>query len=344
MRSMQVEIIRHISDLEKIKDDWISLYEKDDYSVFQSFEYNYYSMLSNNEESLFVIILRSQSRIVEIWPCVLDITGRLRFINHLHADFCDILSDIDTGHVASFIMSSDEIRSVSLQNIKSSSNIYRLSNYFTSGEKIHMIIFKHVNFSEIDLKKTDNFPSNFSHFVNRQRRRLKRILKKYDGDLKIYGIENNIFPKEEIISLKNKMIERGVRKSNFLDEQLMNVSEELYKSGKLKISMLMIGNNISAISFFFQESNQYLFWIDLFDDKRMINLYNNILFIKKVTLNEDAVFNFGRGDYLYKVQNFDPHIYSLYNIRIFKNKFKLFLYMFFSGIRRTVKSIYRLIK
>ena len=57
----------------------------------------------------------------------------------------------------------------------------------------------------------------------------------------------------------------------------------------------------------------------------MINLYHNTLFIKEITKESDAIFNFGRGDYSYKTQNFAPDIFSLFQVNAFKNKFQLMI-------------------
>ena len=75
-----------------------------------------------------------------------------------------------------------------------------------------------------------------------------------------------------------------------------------------------------------KKKNEYSFWIDMFDEKQMINLYHNTLFIKTITEKQTAVFNFGRGNYSYKNQNFSPKIEQLFSINIFRNNYSLKFY------------------
>lgn len=335
---MKIEIIRDINHLDYIKKDWVSMYESDDdYTVFQSFEYNYYSSTLKHDQ-LFVIVLKKDDKIIQIWPCVLY-RKKLKFINQSHADYCDILSHLQTEEVCDFILQSEEVHSISFQNVRPKSKLLHLLGSFN-----YLSVLRDVKFLELNLLKTDNFPSNFTHFVHRQRRRLKRILQKYDGNLMTCQIDDSIFPRESIIYLRKKMIDKGVRNNNFLNEDLMNLMIELYNSGKLKISILRILGEVSSISCFFQNDNKYLFWIDLFDEKKMVNIYHNTLFMKKVTSYTDAVFNFGRGDYLYKTQNFNPKVYDLYNVHVFKIGYQFWFYLVKSKLLYFLKLIYKFIK
>ena len=47
--------------------------------------------------------------------------------------------------------------------------------------------------------------------------------------------------------------------------------------------------------------------------------------MKEITSEEDAYFNFGRGDYNYKIQNFQPDTYQLFNIVSFFTRFIFFI-------------------
>ena len=87
---MQISVINKIEDLLLIKEDWNSLFKDSYCSVFQSFEYCFQSSKINNSQ-LFIIVLEDNDQIIEVWPCEI-INKKLRFINDVHADFCDILS------------------------------------------------------------------------------------------------------------------------------------------------------------------------------------------------------------------------------------------------------------
>lgn len=333
---MKVSVVKNIKEFKLLEKGWNELYSHAEYSVFQSFDFCYNSVLKS--DNIFVIICSDRGMLCEIWPCVLK-DNKLEFINQIHADFCDVLTIDYNKEILDFILESDEVKSISFKNIQSDSNIHSLllnvKNYHLSTE---------INYSILKLCKTDNFPSNFTHFVYRQRRRLKRILKKYDGEINILHQSEDKFPKDEIVLLRNEMIALGKRDESFLQENLMNLIESLYLSQLLKVSILKVQSETVAISLFFQEESQFSFWIDLFDDKQMINLYHNTLFIKEMTLLNESTFNFGRGDYSYKVQNFLPDIFPLYNVHIFKNKFQLFNFILNYKFITFVKYFYRKFK
>ena len=92
---MKIRIISEIKELYSIKDDWDDLYSKADYSTIQSFEFNYYSWLTELSKAkgnqLCVILLTTNERACAILPLYIDFKKRLRFINDKHADFCDVL-------------------------------------------------------------------------------------------------------------------------------------------------------------------------------------------------------------------------------------------------------------
>ena len=333
---MKLKIIQNIEDFQLLEKYWNNLYSKGEYSVFQSFEYCYNSVLKL--KNIFVIIITDGGEIHEIWPCILK-NNNLEFINQKHADFCDILTDKTSNEILNYILNNKEVKSISFKNIKSTSNVHEL---LSNSPYSH--ISNEINYSVLKLLKTDSFPANFTHFVYRQRRRLKRILKKYDGEIFIHENTNSVFPKEEILSLRKYMIENGMRSNTFLDDEMIHLIEILYSSNLLQISILKIKSDISAISILFQKEKEYSFWIDLFDNKQMINLYHNTIFIKEITKKSDAYFNFGRGDYSYKIQNFAPDISPLFNVNVFNNKFQLINFKVRYNLLTFVKWLYRKIK
>ena len=82
----------------------------------------------------------------------------------------------------------------------------------------------------------------------------------------------------------------------------------------------------------------------------MINIYHNAALIKMFTEVDDIQtdeivrFNFGRGDYKYKIQNFGPEIFPLYNISIYKNKFSFIVNKIYIYLYIFVKAFYRAVK
>ena len=329
---MRIEILNNKTDLFKIESEWKILFDSLDLSVFQSYDYCFNSV--NESDDLFVIILWEEDNIKEIWPLIRK-KNNIEFICHIHADFCDVLSLLpESVTVIDFLRSSLDLNLLSFNNVRSDSTIY---------EKVknldNLSVFNEVSFTELKLKKSSRFPDNFTHFIYRKRRRLSRILKKYNGELIIYENKYKKFPKQEIILLRDNMIKDGVRDNNFLNVNLLILIEKLFLSSLLKISILIVKDKVSGISVYFHQKNQYSFWIDLYDNKQMINIYHNTLFMKKTSQKEDSIFNFGRGDYNYKILNFSPSIYPLYNIVLFRSKASLLFY----NINYTLFSLFKYI-
>ena len=169
-------------------------------------------------------------------------------------------------------------------------------------------------------------PKDWKTWEERQsndKRRLKRILRKYSTENFFLTVADSCFPKEEILNLRNEMIISGFRKKSFLDDRLIEIAKSLYETGRLIISKIVYNGKIVGISLIFKKENYYSFWIDLYNDIQMINLYHNTLFIKKITESSNATFNFGRGIYNYKIQNFAPETKVLLEIRTFNNRFAI---------------------
>jgi len=214
--------------------------------------------------------------------------------------------------------------------------------------KLSKVIFydlrNSINYSVLSLTETDTFPANFNHFVYRQKRRLKRILNKYSTNHILYTSSDSKFPLNEIINLKNQMISIKSRGDEFLDKSFLRFSERLFNSGKLIVSKIELEGKVVAISLLFKSDNYYSFWIDLYTDLKMINLYHNTLFIKNITKFSDATFNFGRGAYSYKTQNFSPEVYVLEEFSTFNSSLEKKYFQFSKWLLSKVRKMYKKIK
>ena len=80
-----------------------------------------------------------------------------------------------------------------------------------------------------------------------------------------YEIESSNFPIEKIKKLRIQMIELEIRNHKFLDDDLISLTENLYKSGSLVVNEVEVENNTTAISLIFKKDYSYSFWIDLFN-------------------------------------------------------------------------------
>lgn len=330
---MKVRVIKNKEALLLIKKEWDKIFLEGEYSIFQSFQFCYNSL--NKKSKPFIICLESKGKINQIWPLEF-ISNRLRFINDTHADFCDILSASESVVAQEYLKENNLLGKLRLRNLKQKSNIDNvLKNLCFYTRSIS------VAYSKISLNKTESFPDNFTHFVYRQRRRLKRILKKYSADYKIYERCNDSFPIEEILTLRNEMIEDKTRNEGFLDADFIDLAKKLYNANNLIVSMIKSDNEVLGVSLIFRDRHNYSFWVDLYNNQPMVNLYHNIMFIKRITHKNDAVFNFGRGAYNYKIQNFKPEIYSLYELNIFDSYFEVVFFKLLKKIKVISRNFYK---
>ena len=333
---MKVRVIKNKEALLLIKKEWDKIFLEGEYTIFQSFQFCYNSL--NEKSKPFIIYLEKKGEINQIWPLEF-ISKRLRFINDTHADFCDILSTSESVIAQQYLNENNLLAKLRLKNLKHNSNIEKVLkslSFYTRSTSVY--------YSLLSLKQTDNFPDNFTHFVYRQRRRLKRILKKYSTDHKIYERSTDIFPIEQIITLRNEMIEEKTRSEDFLDSDFLDLAKKLYNSNNLIVSVIKSDGKLLGVSLLFRDKNNYSFWVDLYNNKPMANLYHNILFIKRISFENDAIFNFARGTYNYKIQNFKPEIYSLYELNIFNNFFEVFLFRLSKEFKILARNCYKNMK
>ena len=318
---IRFQILRNRKNFANIKPIWQMLYAKKSYEIFSSFEF-VKTILSNFEEiEIYIVIIFEYDRPELILPmCKKE--SQLEFINSKHSDYCELIgnNNILTKSIIQQILNQINLNGIVFENLKTP------ISYLSS--------FKTNSCSYLELDKTDSFPSNFKHMVYRQRRRLKRILNKYNYSHKIVSSPNN-FPRQGITAISNSMIKEKRRKKNFIDKSLIKVIEELFKRKMLIISIIFKEKNVPvAISFILKKSNKYYFWIDLYLDIPMINLFNNTSFIKKITKKNNVIIDFCRGLYEYKKQNYRPIEIESYISFYFRNSIKNKAYSLFFKLKK----------
>ena len=93
---MKINIITNIEAFKALKEDWDILFSKSNCTVFQSFDFNYYSwkheLISDNRNQLAIAVITINESIVAIFPFYIDSNKQLRFINDIHFDFCDFIT------------------------------------------------------------------------------------------------------------------------------------------------------------------------------------------------------------------------------------------------------------
>ena len=344
---MKIRVISDIQELSMIQDDWCDLFVSEGRSAFQSFEFNYYSWkteLSKNKlNRLCVILLTTNERISTILPLYIDSQKRLRFINDTHADFCDVLSDqkFDFENILSEISTQFEFNTAQFINLKEGSFFYEL---FKNKACRNSVLKPFEKYSDI-IMSAGSFPDNILRYKSKQKTTFRRVKNKNNHNTShILSRDHDDFPIKEIYQIKEKIIELGLRDADFLNEDRLLLLKELYNSNKMIVSMVKNKSNIHGISFLLRNDNEYLFWIDLYDNTKMINIYNYISFMENISCEHSVKISFGRGVYDYKVVNFKPDIKQLFAIYIFTNHFWLIIFLINDNIRGILRSIYKKLK
>jgi len=344
---MKIEVIKNIKEFKSLQIEWDLLFSKGDYSLFQSFNFNYYSwkyVIKGNRNQLAITVVRTNNNLVGIFPFYVDGKNRLRFINDLHFDFCDILtiSSLELSIILAYLKKNLSFKSIRLINIKQESNIYKQGILLNTKNKI---VSSNLEYSTLHVEK-GLFPYNVPHFRSHQKHRINKASRKHkQKEYKIFTHEKYKYPEEDIITLKEKMISLGLRKDNFFSNDMLLLTQDLYYKGKIIIGIIKEDNQVNGINFIIKESSgRFIFWIDLFDTTQMINIANYIFFIKNISFNHSVTLNFGRGRYFYKVSNFAPIFHQLYGLFIFSNVFQKIRFIIFESFKTYVKLYYRKLK
>ena len=341
---MRYRLILNLAEFKDLENDWRNLYENSkNNSVFQSFEFNYFSWkydLEKLKNSLAIVIAYDSVKIRAIFPFYIDKKSRLRFINDLHADFCDSVSviHINFDEIIKVLSSNFKIHYFQLINLREESFLidYSIINKFS--------VIYDVDYSVLHFNK-GVFPDNCLIYKSKQKTEFRRILRiNKNKDFKIIDYTKAPFPKLEIEDLRKKMILLGVRNKDFLSDNQLLIIEELYLSGKLVLSIVSERGIVNAISFIINSPSEYLVWIDMYDDSKMINLCNYILAISSLSSKESVKINFGRGSYNYKIKNFLPVEKKLLSIYIFSSKYFELKFFFERRVIQLFKRVYNKIK
>lgn len=343
---MEIKVIKNINEFKNSEKSWNSLYNTiNERSVFQSFEFNYYSwiyQLNNNRNTLALVIVYNEGKIIAVFPFYIDNNKRLRFINDNHADFCDYLSVeiFDLVLVLKKLKEHFLINSFNFINLMHDARILLCSKVSTYSKLYEYT----AEYSVLELNQ-GIFPENFINYKSKQKTEFRRVLKKnIDRGHEVFSSDNNPFPRKEINKLRDKMIALGIRNSSFLPLNQLLLIEKLYQNRKIILSIVKDQKTINAISFIIKDSDRYLIWIDLYDNSKMINIFNYISLMTVLSSNNAVIINFGRGGYGYKISNFLPKVMYLSSFHIFNSKWQELKFYFLRFVKELLKSIYKKIK
>ena len=344
---MKYKIISDVKEFQLIEDEWNKIYNRNFFSVFQSFIFNYYSwkeiLIESSLNSLFLVKIIRNNITIGFFPLYKDKANTLRFINDVHSDFCDIILDeeIDLNNLLKFIFKDCEQKKVQLINLKENSILTQFS-----------VNNKHYNFtSYVSERYTDfkvnkgSFPDNCAKLLCKERGEIRRIVKK-NLNCKHYVLSksHSDFPIDEILKLRQRMINNGSRNNKFLPINQLKLIEKLYNSHYVEISCVK-DNEVRAILFVIKNKNYSLFWIDLFDNIGYTSTLNNyISYITVKSLENKICINLGRGAYKWKIAKFKPNIYKLYTVNFFSSWFFRLNFIIKSHFISTITLIYRKFK
>jgi len=339
---MKIRVINSILDFENLRVDWQQLYNQTKSSIFQSFHFTYLSWryeLNSTENSLSIVAVYD-ARLIAVFPFYVDKYKRLRFINDIHSDFCDFIQreKINYTDLYFFINKNIYFRSIRLVNVKKESNVFAFVNCLNNDYKI---VRQSSEYSILNLEK-GVFPYNVHHYRSHQKHRVNKAYRKYEEQSHyILSSANDSFPFDEIMVLSKDMISRGVRKEGFFDVQRLKFIRDLYNQDLIILSVIKSNNRFSVVNIILKEFDEYIFWIDLFNDEQMINIAGYINFLKSISLQDAVNINFARGRYFYKESNFAPIFFNLYSIYYFPSLFSKWRFIIFDDLRRLFKLIYK---
>jgi len=338
-------VIQDIKEFKSLENEWDSLFFSiNNYSVFQSFIFNYYSwkeiLSSSSSNSLFIIKIMQEGMTIGFFPLYNDKRNTLRFINDIHCDFCDLIfcKDIDFSSLFHFILNDCSQQKIQLINLKKDSVLRRFS---LECKDINISCFFSESYTEFKVDK-GIFPDNYNRLLCKQRGEIRRILKKNSNyKHKLLDSSNDDFPINDILILKEKMIKNGIRSNNFLSVNQLKLIEILYKKKYIEISCIE-DNEVRAILFILKNQYNLLFWIDLYDSSVYTStLHNYISYIRFKSLNSQIFINLGRGKYKWKIAKFKPNIRDLYTLNIFSSRFIRISYLIKNYFISMITLIYR---
>ena len=343
---MEVKILSNINDFKDLEGSWNNLYNKmNSRAVFQSFDFNYYSWvyeLNNNRNALALAVVYNKNNLIAVFPFYIDDRKRVRFINDNHADFCDCLSieEFDFNDVMQKLQEQFVINSFNFINLRYDAKM--LNNFKLSP--LFLMCLSSAKYSLLDLKQ-GVFPENFPEYKSKQKTEFRRVLKKNKDKMhEAFYCKENAFPINEINLLRDKMIALGIRNDNFLPLTQLALIEKLYQNGKIILSIVKTQDTINAISFIIKDSDQYLIWIDMYDNSKMINIFNYISLVSLLSSSKAVIINFGRGEYSYKISNFLPKVMYLSSFYIFTSKWQELKYNVEGFVMQLLKNTYKKIK
>lgn len=354
------KIIVTTDEFKELKLAWQNLYIRvENSTVFQSYEWNYQCWNNiHQEDKLFVVVFfeRNLDNVSAIFPLVIDRKGVLRFIGDIHTDYCNFLIDKLSLHklfkkFSSIINENNEIKSIKFDNLLQTN---RYLPYLVSHFDNKQVTFQSNIGSSMIMDNSLDFPKSLTHLNSYQRTEIKRIAKRnHLFENKIYESPET-FPIKSVQSILLVMQKENKRSNDFLNANMLNLIQELYKKRLLILNEVYEDATPVAITFVFKSNieNKFTFWISIYKNYQYIDLYSYISFMKTINFEniDNVIIDFGRGAYDFKMKNFGPLVRnemtffytkknSTYFIFLIKMLSKKFINIYYQNNKKLIKRL-----
>ncbi|WP_457598126.1 GNAT family N-acetyltransferase [Hydrogenimonas sp.] len=352
---MKIEVVTSEDELLAVKESWQALFDKTpEATALQSFEWNYAWWNAEKENhDLFIIAYTKDKVLSAIFPFWIDRTGTLRFIADTHTDHCDFLidhSDISEGsdsyvmfkHVTQQIFDAPRCKRIELKNLSHDS---RDIGIFTTFFDHKQMLCRTNGTSSMHFIPQENFFHCFAHLNAKKKQVIKQMFKHHKHlHSRIYSGEDE-YPDKKIETLVRDMIDRGERSEEFFSKEMLSMFKRFYDDGILVVHEVYDEREETiAINLVIRLKNDTLmFWIDLFKDIKKINVFSNLLFIRRIceARKEPFTLDFGRGIYEYKIKNFQPSVSLQYTFFYAKESGHFFRYVLQYSMKLILKNFYK---
>lgn len=316
-----VSDIKNVSDILEILDNHSKSKEKkylnwlDFKHIYQVYQYDY--------SAIYLVVKYVKSLPVSGLPLVIDKTGTLRFVNDNNIDVYERVGYgfgfVDFKRLARNVESDGRIKRVELKSMVQSEDFIGHMRYFFG---IGSIVSSETACGLLQ-RSNDQF---IGHLRSKQRSELRRIINIHQNvnvELVSYP---SAFPQKELEDLVHIMVSEGRRKKDFLTERNVEYLKRLFFQGKAEFLIGRGTNSVEVINILLKYSNSHvMFWVDLYRNKRNINLFNYIEFIFNRSDSYESI-SFGRGLYSYKMRNFEPHTQNLLTFRYSKRPLSIWFH------------------
>lgn len=336
------QIINNINDLKKIKEQLNLVYQNHKSLSFYSPDYiiNSFELFleKNKNNQLYFVIIKEKTTIINYIPWYIDSKKTLRFIFDKHTDYCGIIGAIidnkKFNKVFRNILKNKVFKKIELNNLMPNDP---LLNYFKSTLGSGVFIAANNNHCYLNFSNNRHY---FDTLNSKERNNLNKI-NSLDLDFKVIN-NNSLFPMKEIFYLNQKMKNDNLRTAKFFNENFYKLTEKLFISGDLELAVTYNKDSICSISFVLinQATNSRMIWISMYENSiKNVLLKSYFDYIKYLHQPQNTTLSLGRGAYDYKLNNFQPLVENLYNIRYSNSKYDFFFSNYF-GLKQFIKRFF----